>query len=413
MRTCATWMVCCAMLMAVPALADETWPQFRGPDGQGHASDRAVPVTWSDTENVRWRTPLAGRGWSSPVLLEGRIWMTTAIEETGSLRVLCLDQATGRSLHDVEVFRVEKLPFRNLKNSYASPTAVVEPGRVYVHFGTLGTACLDTGSGSILWRNEEVKLDHKEGPGSSPALWHGLLLINCDGIDIQEQVALDKATGKIAWRTPRSGQLKDNTDLRKAYSTPLVVDVGGRELLISTGADWVYAYDPATGREVWRIAYDGYSNVPRPIFGHDHVFISTGYNSPQLWALRPDGTGDVTASHVAWRVTEQVPTIPSPILVGDELYMVTNNGVAACLDAHTGTVHWRKRLGGDFSASPILAGGRLYFANEKGETFVVEPGRELHLVATNVLPAGCFASPAAVDGALYLRTETEMVCIAR
>lgn len=398
--------------MATSGSAGDHWPQFRGPDGQGHAGPAAVPVEFGENQRLRWKTPLPGRGWSSPLVGEDAIWLTTAVEaSTGqSLRALEVDAASGRLVREVEVFAIAQpdLPTLNLKNSFASPTGVLEPGRHYVHYGTMGTAAIDTGTGQVLWRNQDLRIDHKEGPGSSLVAWGRTLIVHCDGMDAQYVVALDKQTGQVVWKRERGASVDPNPDLRKAYCTPLVIDTPAGEQLISPAADHVFSYDPATGRELWRFDYKGFSNVPRPLFGHGLVYLCTGYMKPELWAFRPEGSGVRSDSELAWRLTEQVPAIPSPILVGDELYMVSNNGVATCLDAHSGEMLWRERLGGDFSASPVVAGGLVYFSNEKGEVFVLRPGRTFELVATNQLDAPLMASPAVVNGALILRTETHL-----
>ncbi len=404
-----TWLASALLCVSV-AFSAEAWPQFRGPDGSGHSTARGVPTQWSERDNVVWKTALPGRGWSSPVIAGSQIWMTTAVPQGQgqSLRAVCVDRQRGTLMHDVQVFAEPSPPTLNSKNSFASPTPVLDGGRLFVHFGAMGTACLDAATGQVQWKNQDLQLDHKEGPGSSPIVHGELLIVHCDGMDVQYLAALDKATGRLAWKSARSGPMESNPDYRKAYSTPLVIRAGGREQLLSTAADNLYAYDPATGRELWAVRYKGFSNVPRPVFGHDLVYISTGYMKPQLWAIRPDGQGDVSQSHVAWKATEQAPAIPSPILVGDNLFMVSNNGVASCLDAHTGSLHWRQRLGGDFCASPILADGLLYYFNETGEGFVVRPAAQYELVAKNQLDAGCMASPAALDSALYVRTETHL-----
>jgi outer membrane protein assembly factor BamB len=290
------------LFMPAPSWAGESWPQFRGPDGQGHADAVGLPVTWSDDENVTWKTAIAGRGWSSPVVDGDRIWLTTALDDGRSLHALCIDRASGRIVHDEHVFNIDEPAKINAKNSYASPTPVIEGDRVWVHFGTYGTACLDSRSGKILWTNNELKLDHKEGPGSSPILVGNLLVVNCDGMDVQYVVALDKRTGSIVWKAERSGRKNADPDLRKAYSTPLAIDVAGRKQIVSVGADRASAYDAATGAELWYVDFEGFSNVPRPLFAGGLVILDTGYMKPQLWAIRPDGAGDVTESHIVWRV---------------------------------------------------------------------------------------------------------------
>lgn len=389
------------------AVAGE-WTEFRGPGGDGHAPAAPLPLTWSESEGVAWKTAIPGRGWSSPVVLEGQIWLTTATDQGRSLRAIAVDAATGSIVHQVEVFREAEALTVNEKNSHASPSPVIEPGRVYVHFGTLGTACLSTETGGILWTNRELLLDHKEGPGSSPVIWNDLILLNCDGMDVQYVAALDKSTGQLVWKTERSGELDPNPDFRKAYSTPLVVHAAGRDQWISVGADQTIAYDPRTGEELWVVRYKGFSNVPRPVFAHDLVYLVTSYNRPELWAVALDGRGDVTSSHVRWTTNQQVPSIPTPIVVGDWMFFVSNRGVATCLDARTGEMQWRERLGGNFAASPIVAGDRVYASNESGETFVFRASPQFELLTVNRLNEGLMATPAVTEGAILLRTLSQL-----
>ena len=385
--------------------AVENWPQFRGPDGQGHADEAKLPPTWSTNQNITWRTALPGTGWSSPVIWGNQIWMTTATEGGRSLHALCVDKTSGKLLHDVEIFTRTKPMEIQTKNSHASPTPVIEEGRVYVNFGTSGTACLDTTSGKILWRSTELQIDHLVGPGSSPVLYQDLLVLTCDGSDVQYVAALHKDTGKLAWKTPRSGKLREKADVKKAFCTPLAVSVGGQDQLIIPGADWVYGYEPLTGKELWRVGYLGFSTVPRPVVGHGMVYICTGFMLSELWAIKLGGTGDVTQSHVAWKVTKKMPLKPSPLLAGDELYVVSDTSNLTCLDAQTGKILWEQRLGGNFSASPIIANGHIYFSSEEGKTSVLAPGREFKLLATNELKERIMASPAVSGNTLYLRTD--------
>ena len=394
-----------AMLLARSTAAQD-WPQFRGPDGQGNTTAANLPLVWSQSGNIAWKTPIAGRGWSSPVVGNDRIWLTTATDDGHSLRAICIDLSSGKIQRDIEVFRITEPPPLNAKNSPASPSPVLEGNRLYVHYGTSGTACLDAATGQVLWRNQELKLDHKEGPGSSPIVWRDLLIVNCDGTDVQYVAALDKQTGRLVWKTPRRLPISDTPDYCKAYCTPLVVrGPDGREELISPGASRVIAYDPATGRELWFVNYEGFSNVPKPLFGNGLVYICTGYNQPQLWAVRPGGAGDVTGTHVAWRVAKQAPANPSPVLVDNELTMISDQGIMTCLDPTTGSELWRHRLPGNYSASLLAAPGRIYAFNEDGVTTVVGSGREFKLLATNALEERIMATPAVVGDALVLRTE--------
>lgn len=389
-----------SVLLASALAQGEDWPQFRGPDGDGHSVERHLPLHWSETENVAWKVPIAGSGWSSPVLKDDRIWLTTADTEAHSLRAVCVDRETGQRLHDIEVFHKETLGKINGKNSHASPTPILEGERVYLHYGTHGTACLST-DGNILWKTT-LEYNHGHGPAGSPTLWGDLLIISCDGRSDQFIVALDKRTGKIVWK-------RDRTDGRHAYSTPLVIQVNGKSQVVSTGGDCVTAYDPNTGEEIWRSRYVGYSLVPRPVYGHGLVFIGSGFDPPAtLYAIRPDGRGDVTDSHVAWTLKRGVPLTPSPLLVGDELYIVSDDGIATCLDATTGAPHWRNRLRGNFSASPVYAAGRIYLLDEEGRTTVIAAAPSFQPLATNPLDGRTLASIAVSGGAIYLRTDTHL-----
>jgi len=385
-------------ILASPAAADE-WPQFRGPDGQGHASQRGLPLSWSETENIAWKTEIPGLGWSSPVIRGEKIWMTTATDEGRSLHAICLDVGAGKILRDVEVFQVESPGSVHSKNSHASPSPILEGERVYVHFGDNGTACLSS-DGKVLWRNNELKYAHGHGPAGSPVLYKKMLIVSCDGTDIQYVAALDKETGKLRWKSDRQG--------RMAYSTPLVIRVGGQDQLVSTGGDAVVAYNPADGEEIWRVRYDGYSEVPRPVYGEGLVFVSSGYDSPVLYAIRPDGRGDVTETHVAWTTNKAAPLNPSPLVVGKDLYMVSDGGVASCLDAKTGEQRWQKRLPGKYSTSLLEADGRIYFTNEAGFTTVVKPGEEFESLAENQLDGRTQASMAVAGRAFFFRTDTHL-----
>jgi outer membrane protein assembly factor BamB len=389
-------------IAAVPAQAQD-WPEFRGPGGQGLSNERGVPLNWSEGKNIAWKTPVPGLGWSSPVVADGRVWLTTAIEQRGiSLRVLAFDVTSGREVVNVEAFNIPSYRREiNPKNSWASPTPVIEKDRVYVHFGADGTAALNA-SGTILWK---ARFDYQSqhGAGGSPIVYGDLLIFSCDGSDVAFVVALDKHTGKVKWKTNR-GFPAD-----QAYTTPLVIRAANRDQLISVGAFRARAYDPATGKEIWRVRYDdGFSNVPRPVFAHGLVFIATGFQQPALLAVRPDGTGDVTKTHIAWALKRGAPLTPSPLAVGDELYVVTDGGIATCLDAKTGGVVWQQRLGGTYSASPVFADGRIYFLAEQGVTTVIAPGREFRRLAANSLDGGLLASMAVSGGSLYLRTDSHL-----
>lgn len=389
-------------LAASPAGAQD-WPAFRGPDGQGHSSELTLPLEWSETRNINWKTPLPGLGWSSPVVAGGRVWITTAVEQRGiSLRALAFDAATGKEVVNVEVFHLGGAAREiNPKNSWASPTPIVDGDRVYVHFGADGTAAL-TLAGELVWKNK-FEYQSQHGAGGSPVVYGDLLIFSCDGSDTAFVVALDKKTGKVKWKTYRRAPAD------QAYTTPLVIKVGDRDELVSVGAFRAAAYDPLTGKEIWRVNYDdGFSNVPRPVYANGLVYIATGFQQPSMIAVRTDGAGDVTKTHIAWKLQRGAPLTPSPLLVGDEFYMVNDGGIATCLDAASGTVIWQQRLGGTYSASPVFAGGRIYFLAEQGVTTVIAPGREFRRLATNPLDGGLLASMAVSGGSLFLRTDSHL-----
>lgn len=387
------------------------WTQFRGPTGQGHADASELPVRWSESENLVWKIALPGNGWSSPVVTNNQIFITTAVvdeaEKTTSLRVMCLDGADGKTIWDVEVFPKDGTPKIHEKNSHASPTPVLEGDRLYVHFGTEGTACLTT-EGTIVWKNQEQVYKPVHGSGGSPALCQNVLIICCDGGDKRYALGLDKLTGKEVWKTPREFEPSRGF----SFCTPTIIDAGGRTQAICPGSGGVWSYDPQTGEQLWRVAYgEGYSVVPRPVFGHGLIYVCSGFGDQQLFAIDPTGSGDVTESHVKWQTKKGVPKSPSVILVDDELYMVDDKGVASCLDAVSGKLHWQQRLQGKFSASPVFAGGLIYFQNETGVTTVAKPGKTFEKVAENGLGDGkdrTFASFAVVDNAILLRSETHL-----
>ena len=395
-----------AVTLIGPPVHAQDWPAFRGPTGQGHSPELGLPLEWSETDTVVWKTPVPGRGWSSPVVADGRVWLTTATvapDGAGSLRLLAYDVDTGRELFDTVVIRIDQTASPNPKNSLASPTPVidVDGDRVYVHFGADGTAALTT-DGEVVWTTRFPYVT-QHGNGGSPVLYRDLLILSVDGYDTAFVVALDAATGEERWRTARRHPIS------QAYSTPLVIRVGDRDQLFSIGAFRATAYDPGSGEEIWEVSYgDGFSNVPAPVFGHGMVYVATGFQVPSLLAVRADGRGDVTATHTAWTLRRGVPLTSSPLLVGDELYIVSDLGVATCLDARTGETHWRERLGGNFSASPVFADGRIYFQSEEGVTTVVAPGTAYRELATNRLDGAILASMAVADGSLFIRTHDHL-----
>lgn len=415
-------------------LAGENWPEFRGPHGDGIVLDQTVPAEFSESDHVTWKTPIPGRGWSSPVVADGLIWMTSAIEkipsederlamlrETGleekklkglaiakaiELKLMAVDLASGEHLRTVDLTTIESPDAIHSLNSYASPTPVVDGDHLFCHFGTYGTFCVDRASGSIAWQRT-FPLEHGVGPGSSPFVHDGLLVLIQDGMDRQYVMALDKTTGETVWQTDRPPMDAPSGDTMKSYCTPIAVtDSLGREQLICMGAQWMVAYAPKTGEEVWRVLHGkGFSVVPRPVHVDGTVYFCTGFGKPQLWAVRIDGSGDVTDSHVEWTVKTGIPAKPSPILHEGLIYVVSDNGVASCIDAADGEIIWKERIGGDYSASPVLIGEHLFFGSQDGKVTVMTLGRDPAIVAVNQLDGRIMASPAIVDDAMILRTD--------
>jgi outer membrane protein assembly factor BamB len=402
-------------LLAAPA---DNWPQFRGPEGTGHATAKGLPGEWSESRNITWKTAIHDRGWSSPVIHGNQIWLTTATKDGRQLFAICLDRKTGRIIRDLKLFEVATPQYAHPFNSYASPTPVIEDGRVFITFGSPGTACIDTKSFRVIWQRTDIECNHFRGAGSSPIIFRNQLLMHYDGSDHQFAIALDKRTGKTIWQTKRSVDFRDlnekgvpaaEGDYRKAFATPHVATINGRLEMISLGSRAAYGYDPLTGRELWRVEeHDQFSASTRPVLGFGMIFFPTGFSVGQLFAVKTGGNGDITQSHVAWRHKRSVSNKPSILLIDDLIYMIGDTGILSCLEAKTGTLVWMKRIGGEFSSSPIYADGKIYFIDEAGKSTVIRPGRSFELVAENMLDEGALASPAAVDGALFIRTRTHL-----
>jgi outer membrane protein assembly factor BamB len=423
----SVWSLLVLALMAFGAVAARAdWPEFRGPWGNGHASAPGdtrllgLPLHWNETDNVRWKTEIPYRGWSTPVVLGGQVWVTTATDEGHDFFAICVEAETGKTRYHEKVFHCdEPEPLGNgaSMNCYATPSPVIEPGRVYVHFGRFGTACLDTSNGKVLWKREDIVCRHYRGPASSLVRFEDLIILTMDGVDVQYHVALDKQTGATVWKTARSvawndenvpGPMARDGDLRKAHSTPLIGTVAGKPQMFSTGAKAAYGYDPRTGRELWKVQYNDWSVAPRPLYDQGLVFLVTGLNRRELWAVKPDGQGDVTDSHVTWKFNNRVGKYASPILVEGLIYTAAEENYVTCVEAATGQMVWSERIGGKYAASPIYADGRLYFCDQQGATRVLKPGRTCEVLATNALANGFMASPAASGKALFLRTKTHL-----
>ena len=425
----------CVLVLLSAICCAENWPQFRGPTAEGHASAQAVPTAFSQTENLVWRTEIPGTGWSSPVVWGDQIWLTTALTDevtdpksdarmqeqapiprslADNLRMYAIgiDRRSGKMIHKIELMTEPKPAPLHTMNSYASPTPVVEAGRVYCSFGANGTACVDTESGQIVWVNRDLVIDHGTGAGSSPIVHGDLFIIHCDGKDDQYIAALDKRTGKLVWKQKRTGKMNDHPEMKKSFGTPLVIrQQGEKDVLVSPAANWLYGYDPQTGEELWSYPYGmlGFSNVPRPVSSGDKLFICTGFMRSQLQALRFDNGDFASEPELTWSYNKQVPSVSSPLIIGDEIYMVSDNdGILTCVDTESGEMIWRERLGGKHAASPLFAGGVLFVADRDGNVDAIRPGRQYENLSRSKLDSGILASPIAVDGSLYIRTEKSL-----
>jgi outer membrane protein assembly factor BamB len=402
------------LLTTAATLSAETWwPEFRGPLAQGHSTATGLPTHWSKTQGIRWRQELPGLAWSQPIIAEGLIFLTNAVgdDKQVTLSVLALDAATGKLAWQQDVFTISDAAALRMhkKNSQASPSPLFEAGKIYAHFGHHGTACVDQ-QGKLLWKSQENPYAPVHGTGGSPVIAGDLLIFNADAAANPQVIALEKSTGKTRWKSARSSQAQ-----RKfSFSTPLLIEVAGKQQLITAGSGVVQGLDPQTGTEVWHAMYDqGYSVVPRPVFAHGLIFLSTGYDKPRALAIKPDGTGDVTQTHIVWTADKRVPHNPSMLVIGEELYMLDDKGMLSSRDAKTGTVHYEERLLGPCSASLLAADGHIYAIDELGKAAVVAPGKSLKVLATNDLAEKTLASMAVCESDLIIRTEKALYRVAK
>lgn len=405
------------------------WHQWRGPTGIGISDSQRFPMEWSETKNVAWRTEIPGLGWSSPVIMGDQIWLTTAktvkategeIAErkksiTNSqpvtivsqiiMHALCIDRSSGQILRDIVLMKQDNPDPIHIDNSYATPTPWLEKGRIYCHFGTHGSACADTETGEVLWTNQEIRINHENGPGGSPVIVDDFMIFQCDGSDAQFVVALDKKTGEFAWKSDRSGELNSNPQLKKSYGTPLVVNRDGATQVISPGADWLYSYEPATGKELWRMPFGqlGFSNASRPVYGDGTLYLSTGYMKARFLAVPLDATAQQTS--IEWEYNKQVANVSSPLLVDNRIYFISDRGVATCLNAKTGQEIWQKRVGGNHWSSPVYVSGHILFSSKEGETTIIRASDDFEIIARNQLDGVIMASVAAVENGLFIRTD--------
>jgi outer membrane protein assembly factor BamB len=418
-------LLCLPLFAQRPACAELPWPYRNGPlqNGTAAPSDaRGVPTEWDEAsgKNIAWKIDLEGFGHSTPVVGDGRIWLTAAAADGKQQFVYAIDAVTGRVVHHKLLFEnAAPEPLGNVVNTYASPSCVLESDAVYVHFGSYGTARLDPQTADVVWQRRDLPCRHFRGPGSSPYVWRDLVILTFDGIDQQYVAALDKRTGKTVWRTDRStnyhdlgpdGKPKLEGDLRKAYGTPGATDVQGTGHLVSIGSRAAFGYDAATGREIWTVTHEDFNAAAPPLFFENLAIINTGSGGAKFMAIRLDETtrGNVDATHIVWNRTKGNSRLCAPVLDRDRIWMLTDNGVLNGIDAKTGEELAAKRLGGQYVSSPVVVGEHLYACNEEGVTTVVRTSVPPEIVAQNQLDEGMRASPAVADGAIYLRTFTRL-----
>jgi outer membrane protein assembly factor BamB len=413
---------CTLLALRSFALADDNWSSYRGPTDQGHANSANLPTHWSESENVAWKIKIPGKGRSTPVVWGDRVWLTTATEDGKELSVLCVDKNSGEILINKLLHKVEKPGGCVDMNSYATPSPVIEEGRVYLSYGPAYICCLDTKNGDVIWERDDISCRFSVGAASSPMIYKDLLIAHYDGCDVQFVMAFNKKTGETAWKTdrtvkyddidPKTDRPKEEGEYRKAFSAPIVTEIGGRPVLASLGSMALYGYDPDTGKELWRLEYVGsYSGVMRPVAENGIIYCHVGSNL-ELLAVKPEGEGVLDEKKcVLWKYKKTVPFMPSILLVDGRIFMATDNGIAVCLDAKTGKQLWKERLEGDHCASPIDNQGKLYFFGQNGKSTIVEAGPKYKVVAENKLDEGMYASPAVSGDALYLRTVNSLYCI--
>lgn len=398
----------------------QNWTHFRGTNMDGRAQVETAPLHWNDSLNVVWKIPVKGLGYSSPVVYGNQIWLTSAAKDGKEFYVFCFDLETGKLLNEQTIFTAEEPQRIHSTNSYATPTPCIEEGRVYVHFGTFGTACIDTENFQVLWKRSDMPCDHMQGPASSLILHGDKMIVHLEGTKDPYIAALNKNTGETIWKSVRPAEIYDPLEpvYRKSYQTPIVIDVDGRELLISNAAYLCFAHDVNTGEVVWTIEYGYDSTVSQPLYDNGLVYVNSGWifedNVPfftRQFAIDPSGTGDVTKSHVKWMFEEEVPQIPTPVIVEGRMYMVHDRGMLTCIDAKTAAVLWKHELKGNFNSSPIYAGGNIYFINVKGECSIIKPGNSFQLVAVNEISGTVKAVPVFVDGKMILRTDKNLLLI--
>lgn len=397
------------------------WTHFRGSNLNGISDEQNVPINWNDSTNIIWKTDIPGKGWSSPVVFGNQVWVTSAGEDGKQMAGICLDFNTGKLNYNINLFDPDSTYPKHSINTYATPTPCIEEGFVYLNFGTYGTTCVDTRNGKVVWKNTDLNCDHVQGPGSSPILYKDMIILHFEGVDVQYIVALDKKTGETIWRTDRPVALYEGLAPigKKAYITPIIMNVNGRDLLISNGSAVCIAYDPLTGEEVWRIVEGEDSTIAMPLAENGTLYFFPGFVTnadgekySELLAVNPEGKGDVTRSNVIWRLKFPILQLLTPVIKDGLIYLIDTRNTLYCLDAKTGRTVYSKKLNQKYNSSPIFAGGNIYFTSVKGATMVLKAGDQLQILAENDLPGEVYATPAILRGSVVIRTDTRLYRIA-
>jgi outer membrane protein assembly factor BamB len=394
---------------------DNNWTHFRGSQSNGLAVNENIPLKWDDSA-IRWKTEIHDKGYSSPVVYGNQIWLTTAKADGKELYAICVDFKTGKIIHDLKVFTPEKVESKNSLNTYATPTPCIEKGFVYVHFGIYGTACIKTSDGSVVWKTSDYYCKHVQGPASSPIIYKNLLILHFEGTDIRYLIALDKSTGKLVWKSDRPTEPYDPLSVigRKAYITPIIINVKGRDMLISNGSAICCAYDPVTGKEIWRIVDGAESTISMPFTEKGIVYWYSGYqldstNSKyaNILAVNPDGVGNIAGTNIIWKKRDELTSnqMLTPVIKDGLIYTVNTRNFIKCIDAATGEVVWSTRLSSNYNASPEYINGNIWFYSVKGEILVIKAGRKYEVVAQNQMDSGIWATPAVLRNSVILRTE--------
>jgi outer membrane protein assembly factor BamB len=410
-------LICCK----IPSVAQQVnWTHFRGTNLDGISRDQNSPTKWNDSVNIIWKSKINGKGWSSPVVYDDQVWISTASEDGKQMFGICLNSKSGKEIFKIKLFEPGITFPKHEINTFASPTPCIEKEFVYFHFGTYGTACVKTSDGSLVWKRTDLNCDHVQGPGSSPIIYKNLLILHLEGVDVQYIVALDKNTGKTVWKKDRPKDCYDKLVPigKKAYITPIIINVKGKDLLISNGSAACIAYNPETGEEVWRLIEGEDSTIAMPFFEKDVVYFYTSFVTPkageqycELMAVDPSGTGDITKTHIIWRLKSPVLQLLTPVIKNGLIYTIDSKNNLSCLDAKTGTSIYTKRLTGKYNSSPVYAGGRIYFTSTNGETLIIREGKKLEIISRNKLKGDVFATPALVNNSIIIRAGTNLYCI--